>query len=292
MKKAINALSMICAVMLLFSSCAAPNSHGYKYYESDGQYYIAMDVEPDGSIPSGAQSLSYANIRFQSLEEARSDILNGNFTEDEWWKLEMNLKYWFASNTLPTTDIEKIPQAVYPEGFSKEYYRWNGEIITLFLEYDFYVSVYFSQSDPLRRDLDGWIADLDVNQTIESYLKAETADEEKYGSRPYRLEVEHEEDLNATVLRVYRKLHFEDGQVIPEELKRIHRSYSFTNGDTTYYVEERKLELTEAIYCLVVKNNEYVVFVFSPIDIDEGLPADLFRNPDFLSQFSFAPYEG
>lgn len=265
-------------VLLLLSGCAKKSSlaaeYGYRCYESNGQYYITMDVELGAEDVNGGTSLRLYYIKFQDFEEMISDFKNGNFTELEWMKLKDNMVYCYEKNLLPIVDFDNLLQPVYPEGYYLSSVLCTGPDLRVILDnqsdalgsVDVYYEEYMGGSK-------FWFMHVDPERRIEFY-KSEG-----------RVEVEYEEDRNATVVKKYSIPHYAGSTYVPESLEKTSCFYSFTKDNIVYYVCEEYNGNEEKIkdVTLIVQDGDDIMYF--NIYLNER------PSIEFLSQFGFEPYK-
>lgn len=152
MKKYIRIFALFLAVLSLM---ACTKDSGYRLIERDGKLYIYFEnTDTDGSQNGASVSVESLALPFGSFAEMRSDILNGDFSEDELLHIKGNIRTCYRKEgELPVCNLDALYQLEFPEGLPEPTIMWTGPDYWQDIESDYaFVTAYHSSGYNISRE--------------------------------------------------------------------------------------------------------------------------------------------
>lgn len=225
MRRIVNLMAGL-LVLAMLSGCAGagadepttkPTQRPYEIVVENGEYYLILDDDlPEFYWGPGPESGVMAQIvgpgiRFDSLEELRSDIETGNFTENEL----SNISGFDSDGDLRVRIFDNLYDIVAPEELEKYRLNWKGISYNILL-----------RNGAMQANV-SFINQETYNKTLSKYANFENEDGIKL------LEKFFEEDRNATVLTYNTSEREEDwGRIYTKKL------YSLNQGEKSLLINE------------------------------------------------------
>lgn len=223
---------LLCLVCLALTACNSTDvlveNEKYKLYTKDGTFYMSIkEVDVEETPEDLFINRAFRSVSFASVAEMKSDILTGNFTEEEWREIS-----WWVKEPMEfeIMDLNALLEPVYPDSsivYPSEIkckVAWSRFARYSFSIYEVYGNLTCSLSPSTRETNETW-ADRYLNwkdYLVEEYSSVEADD----------VRVEQEAERNATVY--YREEYKDCIYTIEKDgrLFYVHEEYRLISGTT------------------------------------------------------------
>ncbi|MBQ8579257.1 MAG: hypothetical protein IJ448_01005 [Oscillospiraceae bacterium] len=242
----------------------------YRFVEDESGDYILCPYDNPDEYFSGFLDYPPLTIYFSSPEEMRSDIKNGNFTDDERRAFMWIMSFYGEKDKgkLNVCDLDNMRIPTYPSDCQEYRIAWQGTKYFWEVQIDKHASAKIIDYELIygaERSSSQYEADFAVFN-LDEYLKGTSL----------ITSVETEEDRNAQVVYWYTK----DG-----EIARIEKIYTFNADGTEYHVWERyddeQATIPSKIRVMYQQNERYTKV--SIMGLSERPPIE------YLAQFGSVP---
>ena len=116
-------LSILLTTLLVISILTGCSSSNYQLIQDGENYYIHLSQTDNNTFNSSGLEVA-PSITFHSIEEMKSDILTGNFTEDELKEISRFDRN--SSGNIVICNISKLYEPILPNDINEYTISWSG----------------------------------------------------------------------------------------------------------------------------------------------------------------------